>query len=152
MIKELFRKRSIHVCVVNTGGCNGCDIEIVSCLSPRYDIEQYGIYVHNNPREADVLLITGPVTLQWAERLKEIYEKTPEPKVVVAVGACALSGGIFKEGHVIGGVHKVIPVDAKIPGCPPRPSEIIETILKVAPKAIAMREKLIKEKMEKNEV
>ncbi|MEO2117964.1 MAG: NADH-quinone oxidoreductase subunit B family protein [Methanocaldococcus sp.] len=148
MIKELFRKRSIHVCIVNTGGCNGCDIEIVSCLAPRYDIEQYGIYVHNNPREADVLLVTGPVTLQWVERLKEIYEKTPEPKVVVAVGACALSGGIFKEGHVIGGVHKVIPVDAKIPGCPPRPSEIIETILKVAPKAIAMREKKLKNKDE----
>ena len=64
MVKEFFRKRSIHVCVINTGGCNGCDIEIVACLAPRYDIEQYGIYVHNNPREADVLLVTGPVTLQ----------------------------------------------------------------------------------------
>lgn len=146
MIKEFLRKRSIHVCVVNTGGCNGCDIEIVSTLAPRYDIEQYGIYVHNNPREADVLVITGPVTLPWEKRLVEIYEKTPEPKIVIAVGACALSCGIFKEGHVCGPADKIIPVDAKLPGCPPRPSEIIEAILKVAPDALAAKEKLLKEK------
>ncbi|WP_423792886.1 NADH-quinone oxidoreductase subunit B family protein [Methanocaldococcus indicus] len=143
MIKEFVRKRSIHLCIVNTGGCNGCDVEILSCLSPRYDIEQYGIYVHNNPREADILVITGPTTLPWIERVKELYEKVPEPKVVVAVGACALSGGIFKEGHVLGGIEKIIPVDAKVPGCPPRPSEIIEGILKAA-KLLAEKEKRMK--------
>jgi len=148
MIKEFFRKRSINVCIVNTGGCNGCDIEIVATLAPRYDIEQYGIYVHNNPREADVLVVTGPVTLPWKNRLKEIYEKTPEPKIVVAVGACALSCGIFKEGRVCGPVDEVIPVDAKVPGCPPRPSEIIEAVLKVAPMAIASKEKALKKQVE----
>jgi energy-converting hydrogenase A subunit N len=148
MIKEFFRKRSINVCIVNTGGCNGCDIEIVATLAPRYDIEQYGIYVHNNPREADVLVVTGPVTLPWKNRLKEIYEKTPEPKIVVAVGACALSCGIFKEGRVCGPVDEVIPVDAKVPGCPPRPSEIIEAVLKVAPMAIASKEKALKKQQE----
>ncbi|ABR55957.1 NADH-quinone oxidoreductase subunit B family protein [Methanococcus aeolicus] len=139
MIKEFFRKRSINLCIVNTGGCNGCDIELVSTLAPRYDIEQYGVYVHNNPREADILVITGPVTLPWKDKLVEIYEKTPEPKIVVAVGACALSGGIFKEGHIYGPVDKFIPVDAKIVGCPPRPSEIIEAVLKVAPDALAAK-------------
>ncbi|WP_292461188.1 NADH-quinone oxidoreductase subunit B family protein [Methanothermococcus sp.] len=148
MIKEFFRKRDINVCVVNTGGCNGCDIEIVSCLAPRYDIEQYGIHVHNNPREADVLVVTGPVTLPWKNRLKEIYEKTPEPKIVVAVGACALSCGIFKEGHVCGPVDKIIPVDAKVPGCPPRPAEILDAILKIAPDAIASKEKILKKRKE----
>ncbi|ENN95820.1 NADH ubiquinone oxidoreductase 20 kDa subunit [Methanocaldococcus villosus KIN24-T80] len=142
-MKNLVRKRSVHLCVINTGGCNGCDVEILSCICQRYDIEQYGIYFHNNPREADILVITGPVTLPWKERLKEIYEKTPEPKIVVAVGACALTGGIFKEGHVVGGVDKVIPVDAKVPGCPPRPSEIVEALLKVIP-LIALKEKRLK--------
>ncbi len=144
MIKKFFRERSLNLCVVNTGGCNGCDIEIVSTLANRYDIEQYGIYVHNNPREADILVITGPVTLPWRHKLKEIYEKTPEPKIVIAVGACALSGGVFKEGHICGPVDKIVPVDAKLPGCPPRPGDIIEAILKVAPLAISKREELIK--------
>ncbi|MBP2143756.1 energy-converting hydrogenase A subunit N [Methanococcus voltae] len=150
MIKDFARKRSINVCIVNTGGCNGCDIEVVSTLAPRYDIEQYGIYVHNNPREADVLVVTGPVVLPWKERLKEIFEKTPEPKVVVAVGACALSCGIFKEGHVYGPVDKIIPVNAKLPGCPPRPSEIIEAVVSIAPEALAMKEKMMKEMELKN--
>ena len=148
MIKQHARKKCIHIMVAYTGGCNGCDIEIVATLAPRYDIEQYGIYVHNNPREADVLVVTGPVTLPWKNRLKEIYEKTPEPKIVVAVGACALSCGIFKEGRVCGPVDEVIPVDAKVPGCPPRPSEIIEAVLKVAPMAIASKEKALKQQEE----
>ncbi|MBW9220947.1 NADH-quinone oxidoreductase subunit B family protein [Methanothermococcus sp. SCGC AD-155-M21] len=150
MIKEFFRKRSINVCIVNTGGCNGCDIELVSLLASRYDIEQYGIYVHNNPREADVLIVSGPVTLPWKNRLKELYEKTPEPKIVVAIGACALSCGIFKEGNVCGPVDKIIPVDATIPGCPPRPSEIIQAILKVAPIALSKREEHLKKVASEN--
>ncbi|WP_456419622.1 NADH-quinone oxidoreductase subunit B family protein [Methanocaldococcus infernus] len=140
-MKTFFRKRSLHLCLINTGGCNGCDVEVLSCLAPRYDLEQYGIYFHNNPREADILVVSGPVTLQWKEKIKELYEKVPEPKIVIALGACALSGGIFKEGHTCKGVLNILPVDAKVPGCPPKPAEIIKAILKVAPKLIAEREK-----------
>jgi energy-converting hydrogenase A subunit N len=138
-IKDVIRKSSIHVCLINTGGCNGCDIEVVALLSPRYDLEQYGIYVHNNPREADVLLITGPVTEQWKENLRRIYTKTPEPKVVVTLGSCPVSGDVFNQegGSVYAPVSDFIPVDAEVPGCPPRPSEILEAILAVAPGAIA---------------
>ena len=76
-LKEIIRSSSIHVCLINTGGCNGCDIEVVALLSPRYDLEQYGIYVHQNPREADVILVTGAVTEQWVEKLRRIYTKGP---------------------------------------------------------------------------
>ena len=78
-IKNGVRKRSIHVCYVNTGSCNGCDIEILACLSPRYDIEQYGIYVHNNPREADVILVTGGMSPQWIDKLPDHFDRVPEP-------------------------------------------------------------------------
>ena len=140
-IKDVIRKSSIHVCLINTGGCNGCDIEVVALLSPRYDLEQYGIYVHNNPREADVLLITGPVTEQWKENLRRIYTKTPEPKIVVTLGSCPVSGDVFNQegGCVYAPVSDFIPVDAEVPGCPPRPSEILESILSVAPGAIATK-------------
>ena len=96
-LKDIVRKSSIHVCIVNCGGCNGCDVELVALLSPRYDLEQYGIYVHNNPREADVLLVTGAVTEQWRDNLRRIYAKTPEPKIVVAVGNCPQSGDVFAQ-------------------------------------------------------
>ncbi len=76
-LKDIVRKSSIHVCLVNCGGCNGCDVEIVALLSPRYDLEQYGIYVHNNPREADVILITGAVTEQWIKKNKKNIYKSP---------------------------------------------------------------------------
>ncbi len=85
-LKDIVRKSSIHVCLVNCGGCNGCDIEVVALLSPKYDLEQYGIYFHNNPREADVILVTGPVTDQWVDNLRRIYAKAPEPKIVVTLG------------------------------------------------------------------
>jgi energy-converting hydrogenase A subunit N len=140
-LKDIVRSSSIHVCLVNAGGCNGCDIEVVALMSPRYDLEQYGIYVHQNPREADVLLVTGAVAEQWKEKLQRIYAKIPEPKVVVAIGNCPLSGDVFNQegGTVYAPVSDFIPVDAEIPGCPPRPSEILEAILSVAPGAIAAR-------------
>ncbi|MCF0226584.1 MAG: NADH-quinone oxidoreductase subunit B family protein [Methanobrevibacter sp.] len=140
-LKDIVRKSSIHVCIVNCGGCNGCDVELVALLSPRYDLEQYGIYVHNNPREADVLLLTGAVTEQWVTDLKKIYDKTPEPKIVVSVGNCPVSGCIFNQegGKVYAPASNFIPVDASIPGCPPRPTEILEAILAVGPDAIAQR-------------
>ncbi|MBQ2612513.1 MAG: NADH-quinone oxidoreductase subunit B family protein [Methanobrevibacter sp.] len=140
-IKDVVRKSSIHVCIVNCGGCNGCDVECVALLSPRYDLEQYGIYVHNNPREADVLLLTGAVTEQWRENLKRVYDKAPEPKIVVSIGNCPISGDVFNQegGHVYAPASDFVPVDAAVPGCPPRPSEILEAILAVGPQAIADR-------------
>jgi energy-converting hydrogenase A subunit N len=140
-LKDIIRKSSIHVCIINCGGCNGCDVELVALYSPRYDIEQYGIYIHNNPREADVLLITGAVTEQWVDKIKRIYTKTPEPKIVVCVGNCPISGEVFNQegGHVHAPVSDFIPVAAEISGCPPRPSEILEAVLSVAPNAIANR-------------
>jgi len=135
-IKNFARRKSFHVTYIDTGSCNGCTIEIAACIGPRYDIEQYGIYVHHpNPREADILLVTGCVTEQWKTKLKELYNKIPEPKAVVAVGACACSGGIFnQEGrHVYPPVKNYIPVAAEVPGCPPRPGEILNAILSVAP-------------------
>lgn len=140
-IKDAVRKSSIHVCIVNCGGCNGCDVEIVALLSPRYDLEQYGIYVHNNPREADVLLLTGAVTEQWVTNLKRVYDKAPEPKIVVAVGNCPQSGDVFNQegGTVHAPASDYIPVDVAISGCPPRPSEILEAIVSVGPDAIAKR-------------
>lgn len=138
-LKDVVRKSSIHVCLINTGGCNGCDIEVVALLSPRYDLEQYGIYVHNNPREADVILVTGAMSEQWKKNLQRIYAKAPEPKVVVAIGNCPLTGDVFnQEGcKIYAPVSDFIPVAAEIPGCPPRPSEILAAILAVGPDAIA---------------
>lgn len=140
-LKDVVRKSSIHACLVNCGGCNGCDIEIVALLSPRYDLEQYGIYFHNNPREADVLLVTGAVTEQWRENLRRIYAKIPEPKIVVTIGNCPISGDVFMQegGSVYAPVSDFIPVDAQIPGCPPRPNEILEAILAVGPDALAAK-------------
>ena len=140
-LKDIVRSGSIHVCLINTGGCNGCDIEVVALMSPRYDLEQYGIYVHQNPREADVILVTGAVSEQWKDKLQRIYAKAPEPKIVVAIGNCPLSGDVFnQEGcSIYAPVSNFIPVDAEIPGCPPRPSEILAAILAVGPDAIAAR-------------
>jgi energy-converting hydrogenase A subunit N len=140
-LKDVVRKSSIHVCLINTGGCNGCDIEVVALLSPRYDLEQYGIYVHNNPREADVILVTGAMSEQWKKNLQRIYAKAPEPKIVVAIGNCPLTGDVFnQEGcKIYAPVSDFIPVDAEIPGCPPRPTEILAAILAVGPDAIAAK-------------
>ncbi len=104
----------------NSGSCNGCDIEILATLTPRYDLERFGVKLQGSPRHADVLICTGPVTLQSRDRLKRIYEQMPEPKFVVAVGACAISGGAFQGCYnVVGHIDEVIPVNAYIPGCPP---------------------------------
>ena len=144
MLKSLCQKmfgRSLWVYHANSGGCNGCDIEVVALLSPRYDLEQYGIYVHNNPREADVILVTGAMAEQWRDKLQRTYAKVPEPKIVVAIGNCPLTGDVFNQegGNVHAPVSDFIPVDAEVSGCPPRPSEILEALLAVAPGAIAAR-------------
>ena len=116
----------------NSGSCNGCDIEILATLTPRYDVERLGIKLQGSPRHADVLLCTGAVTLQARERLLRIYSQMHEPKFVVAIGSCALSGGAFRGCYnTLGGIDQVIPVDAYIPGCPPRPEAIIDGIVKL---------------------
>lgn len=116
----------------NSGACNGCDIEIVALLTPKYDVERFGIKLEPSPRHADVLLVTGAVTRQCAERLKRIYDQMPQPKFVVAIGACACGGGVFNGCYnVLGGVDKVIPVTAYIPGCPPRPEAIMDGVVKL---------------------
>ncbi len=139
MLRAWAFKRSIWVSVFNTGGCNGCDIEILAAFIPRFDAERFGVKLAPSPRHADVLLVTGPVTRRSAPRLKRIYEQMPEPKAVVAVGACACGGGPFWTSYnVLGGAEKVVPVDVKVPGCPPRPEKIIEGIAK-AGEVIACR-------------
>jgi len=126
------RRRSIWVLHYNSGGCNGCDIEILDLLTPRYDVERLGILKEGSPRHADVLLCTGPVTRQSRARLAQIHAQMPEPKWVVAVGSCATSGGVFQGGiNVLGGIDQVLPVDLYIPGCPCRPEAIIDGIVKL---------------------
>src|SRR5512136_120143 len=116
----------------NSGSCNGCDIEILASITPRYDLERFGIKLQGSPRHADVLICTGPVTEQARERLVRIYEQMPDPKFVVAVGSCAISGGVFKGLYnCAGGIDKVIPVNAYVPGCPPRPEAIIDGVVKL---------------------
>jgi NADH-quinone oxidoreductase B subunit len=116
----------------NSGSCNGCDIEILATLTPRYDVERLGVRLQGSPRHADILICTGPVTLQSRDRLRRIYDQMPEPKFVVAVGSCAISGGAFQGCYnVVGRIDAVIPVDAYIPGCPPRPEAITDGLVKL---------------------
>jgi NADH-quinone oxidoreductase B subunit len=126
------RTKSPWVLHFNTGACNACDIEIIAALTPRYDVERFGILLKGTPRHADVLLCSGPVTRQVADRLKRIYDQMPEPKFVVAVGTCSCSGGVFKGCYNIeAGIDEVLPVSAYIPGCPASPKAIIDAIVKL---------------------
>lgn len=126
--------------------CNGCDIETLACLTPIYDVERFGIVNVGNPKHADILVVTGSVNNRNIRVLKNIYNEIPDPKAVVAVGACASTGGIFKECYnVIGGIDKVIPVDVYVPGCCPKPEAIIDGIVmavaKLDEKAELMKQK-----------
>lgn len=126
------RIKSPWVIHFNTGACNACDIEIVASLTPRFDIERFGILLKGTPRHADVLLCSGPVTNQIKDRLVRIYEQMLEPKFVVAIGTCACSGGVFQGCYnVQGGIDAVIPVSVYIPGCPVRPEAIIDGVVKL---------------------
>jgi len=145
MVKRYARKKCIHIMVAYTGGCNGCDIEAVNCiLSPLYDAEQYNVFLTWNPREADILVVSGCVTKVMTEPLKAIYEAIPEPKAVVAVGCCALMGGVYgniggdlgTSDFIDGPVENIIPVDVKVPGCSPRPEDIIQGIVQALPKIL----------------
>jgi Ni,Fe-hydrogenase III small subunit/formate hydrogenlyase subunit 6/NADH:ubiquinone oxidoreductase subunit I len=122
--------RSLHIREVDAGSCNGCEIEIVGLNSPVYDIERFGIHFVASPRHADMLLVTGPVTRNMELALRKTYDAMPAPRLVVAVGACGCSGGIFGRNYAsLGGVDRVVPVDACIPGCPPNPHALLHGIL-----------------------
>jgi len=125
-------KKSIWVYHVSSGSCNNCDIEILDCLTPKFDLERFGILLVGSARHADVILATGAVTRKALPRIKRVYEQMPQPKLVIAVGGCACSGGIFKNGYnIVRPYDKIIPVTAYIPGCPPKPEAIIDGVVKV---------------------
>lgn len=129
------RIKSPWVVHFDCGSCNACDIEILACLTPVYDVERFGIINVGNPKHADVLVVSGAVNNRNKRVLKNVYDQIPEPKAVVAVGACAATGGIFKECYnVLEGVDKVIPVDVYVPGCCPKPEAIIDGIVKAVEK------------------
>jgi Ni,Fe-hydrogenase III small subunit len=122
--------RSLHIVEVDAGSCNGCELEISALGNPYYDMERFGLHFVASPRHADCLLVTGPVTRNMAEPLKRTYDATPDPKIVIAIGDCAINCGVFKDSYaVVGGVDKVIPVNVFVPGCPPEPVDILRGIL-----------------------
>jgi Ni,Fe-hydrogenase III small subunit len=130
-------KKSPWVFHVNVGACNNCDIEIVNCLTPKFDVERFGIKLVGSPRHADALLVTGVGTRQAAVRLREVYRQTPKPCVVFLIGACPCGTGIFYKGyHVEGPVDKILKdedpnaIIAYVPGCPPKPEAIISGVVK----------------------
>lgn len=122
--------RSLAIRQVDAGSCNGCEMEIVALNNPVHDIERFGIHFVASPRHADMLLVTGPVTRNMELALQKTYAAMPEPRLVVAVGACGISGGIFGTNYAsLGGVDTTIPVDVYVPGCPPRPEALLHGIL-----------------------
>lgn len=132
-LKEKIHKlfgRSLAIREIDAGSCNGCEVEITALNNPIYDIERFGIHFVASPRHADLLLVTGPASRNMEIALKRTYDATPNPKLVVAVGACACSGGIFGDTYATtGGIDKIMPVDVYIPGCPPRPQALVYGLL-----------------------
>jgi Ni,Fe-hydrogenase III small subunit len=132
-IGDWARKRSpwaYHLCI--GGGCNGCDIELLAVLAPKYDVERFGIRLVDSPKHADVILLTGCGTRKSLDKALEVYNQVPEPKKTVAIGACAITHGIFRDsGNMKEPIDKYIKVDMYVPGCPPRPEAIIDAIYKV---------------------
>jgi NADH-quinone oxidoreductase B subunit len=126
------RAKSPWLIHFNSGACNACDIEVLASLTPRYDLERFGMQLKGSPRHADVLICSGPVTMQQRERLVTIYEQLPAPKFVIAVGTCSCSAGIFAGCYCVeGGIDSAIPVDMYIPGCPVKPEAIISGVAKL---------------------
>jgi ech hydrogenase subunit C len=125
-----FFSRSPWIFHYDGSSCNGCDIEVLACLTPLYDVERFGVVNTGNPKHADILLVTGSVNERNIEIIQNLYRQMPDPKVVVAVGACACSGGIFARAYNIqGGIDKVLPVDVYVPGCAARPESIIDGVV-----------------------
>jgi len=125
--------RALGIRVVDAGSCNGCELEIQALNNPYYNLEGFGINLVASPRHADLLLVTGPVSVNMAEALRRTYDAVPEPKLVIAIGDCGACGGAFGSSYAsCGAVANVIPVHLTIPGCPPAPVEILEGILEAA--------------------
>ena len=134
-IKEKILTKSLYVFHLSSGSCNNCDIEIIDCLTPRFDIERFGIVIVGSIKHADVLLCTGSANRLTIPRIKTLYEQMPKPGFVVAFGACGSSRGLFKDSYNTGKpIDEIIPVDLYIPGCPPRPEAIIAGLLKLVAK------------------
>jgi Ni,Fe-hydrogenase III small subunit len=124
--------RSLSIRQVDAGSCNGCELEIHALNNAFYDLERFGLHFVASPRHADVLMVTGPVTQNMREALLRTYDAMPDPKWVVAVGACAVDGGLFADSYaVVGGVKQVIPVDLHIRGCPPSPTELLKGLIAI---------------------
>jgi len=139
-IREQILTKSIYVFHLSSGSCNNCDIEIIDCLTPRHDIERFGIVLVGSIKHADTLLCTGSANKLTIPRIKKLYEQMPKPAFVVAFGACGCSRGLFKDSYNTGEpLDEIIPVDAYIPGCPPRPEAIIAGLVKLVDKISAKK-------------
>ena len=126
-----YRKKSPWILHYNAGSCNGCDIEILAALGPKYDLERFGVINTGNPKQSDIFLVTGPVTFRSRERLIELYTQMPEPKVVIALGSCTCTGGVFRDMYnVEDGIDRYIPVDVYVPGCAASPELLIDGVVK----------------------
>ncbi len=134
------RTKSPWLIHFDCGGCNGCDIEVLDTLTPRYSVERFGVINVGDPRQGDVLVVTGPANRRNAGVLRSVYEQMSEPKVVVAIGSCAAHGGIFRGSpNVLDGVGAVVPVDVFVAGCPPPPQKILAGIIEAAPRLAEVR-------------
>jgi Ni,Fe-hydrogenase III small subunit len=121
--------RSLAIREVDTGSCNACEMEMNALTNPVYDVERFGIHIAASPRHADALVVTGPVTVNMERALKDVYKQTPDPKLVIALGDCAINCGVFKGSYAVTGpIDRHIPVDVRIPGCPPRPADILKAL------------------------
>jgi Ni,Fe-hydrogenase III small subunit len=139
-LKEQVLTRSLHVFHCSSGSCNNCDIEILDCLTPRFDLERFGIVLVGSIRHADMLLCTGSANRQTIPRIKRLYDEMPKPAFVVAWGACGCSRGLFKDSYNTGApLDEIIPVDAYIPGCPPKPEAVIAGLIKLITKVRAKK-------------
>ena len=127
--KALPFRRSLTIREVDTGSCNACEMEMNALANPVYDLERFGLHIAASPRHADALVVTGPVTANMEHPLKDVYKQTPHPKLVIALGDCAINCDVFKGSYAVTGpVDRHVPVDVRIPGCPPRPAEILKVL------------------------
>jgi Ni,Fe-hydrogenase III small subunit len=127
--KTTLFKQSLAIREVDTGSCNACEMEMNALMNSVYDAERFGIHIAASPRHADALVVTGPVTVNMERAVKDVHKHMPDPKIVIALGDCAMNCGMFKGSYAVTGpVERHIPVDVRIPGCPPRPAEILEVL------------------------
>jgi Ni,Fe-hydrogenase III small subunit len=130
--KAALFEQSLTIREVDTGSCNACEMEMNALTNPVYDLERFGMHIAASPRHADALVVTGPVTVNMERALKDVHKQTPDPKLVIALGDCAINCGVFKGSYAVTGpVDRHIPVDVRIPGCPPRPIEILDALAEI---------------------